>query len=315
MKEPGQDVQDQDVLQGRLEWLRNPDRCACPLISAAGTPDGALEEILYILRELATTARGPAWAKGQAEMLRKRLRETASMRALDSNINQIRDELSVLQADIDEWNVRMQAKKMDEETLQTRICKIDTSLEEAEERGAQVRAQECPERLTTIALRKAQLRTDQRCIATQIAASEPQDRRLHEERLRRKQGQSETYERIVAPLHVLRHESDALSWILQKRASMPHMLRTECKSYEEMENLRREKDGHVARSRRCPACEFPGCEACGRRRTEAEGPVLVRHKEKKADGRKEEGPWYSDAACPRPRRRLVPRARPCRPRP
>ena len=76
-----------------------------------------------------------------------------------------------------------------------------------------------------------------------------------------------------------------------KRAREAQTLCGECERRTASHAFRREQNGDIAK--RCRACEFPCCQACGRQRREAEGPVEVRSKQKGADGRKEKGPWYS----------------------
>jgi NAD-dependent SIR2 family protein deacetylase len=89
-----------------------------------------------------------------------------------------------------------------------------------------------------------------------------------------------------------RIEMERTETILERRAKLAHNRCVECRVYEDPERFRREDDGHIARSKRCFACEFPHCETCGRQRAMTEGPVLVREKEAQADDRREEGPWH-----------------------
>ena len=72
-----------------------------------------------------------------------------------------------------------------------------------------------------------------------------------------------------------------------KRAREAQTLCGECERRTASHAFRREKNGDI--SKRCRACEFPCCKACGRQRQEAEGPV---------PGRDEQGPWYSNLHPP-----------------
>ena len=72
----------EDLLEGRLDWLRNPSRCSCPILSASVTPDAswdaAWDERRYHWFEL-LSYKDMEWSMKRAEELRNHLTQKPNM--------------------------------------------------------------------------------------------------------------------------------------------------------------------------------------------------------------------------------------------
>ena len=280
------DFLDEDSLHERLEWLRNPDRCSCPCLCAPATHDTMLEERGYILLQLLRLKDDTEWAKEQVKTLREQLIGSADSCSSSFSINQVRAELVILQADIEDYEQFKATKRMNNEELEARARDIASSLEAAEGRELQGGPRQYPwlwdgprqyRRLSPSAftLHKAQLLEDLRCINTQVLQSATEKEQMHTERVRQKQEQLKAWE-LSGGVGTLRHAAVMVENILQDRT-----LEARCRLCSGPNNYDPE--------RFCYTCEFPKCAACGLERSEAAGPRYKgKHMGKITKGK----PWY-----------------------
>jgi hypothetical protein len=229
------------------------------------------------------------WAKNQADALRAELAGTSVGNAYEDQL--AKDELAIVLAELKHREMFKMCKRMNDEQLRARSAEKRASLEETKEQGAGLIDAWWAETLPGLALRKTELLGDLRWIVAQGSTCESTEQHVHEGRQSRQEARIKDWEEKRTMIEG-RIEMKLTETILERRAKLAHIRCVECKVYEDPEHFRREDDGHIARMKRCLACEFPHCETCGRQRTMSEGPVLVREKEAQADDRKEEGPWH-----------------------
>ena len=263
--------------------------------------DAAWDERRYLHWRL-TDHKELVWLKARAATFRAQLAESpddglSSLHLAEWNLENLqrRGELGILEAAIATDTCWALAKRMAIARLKARgdeLAELLVDLENAA--GAKwTRQFSFVFALKDVALLRAEPIGDVCCIGAELAGSDPGSEanaklsgRLRQARMRIEALDSnQTADSMRDELATIREIED-------QRETYKHIRCIECTAYQKENAFRHEEDGRVARTQRCQSCEFPKCETCWRKRKESEGPVLVREKEKKADGRREEGNWY-----------------------
>jgi len=182
---------DYDFLHGSLEWIRDPNRCSCPVLFATATHDAVLDERCYILRELLLYEDDTKWSKNQVASLRKKLVESSDSCSLTFSINQVKVELAFLQADMNDCEAFEATKRMNDEELKARAHDIATSLEAVEEQELPGGPQQspwlwngCALSPSAFALHRTELLEDLRCISVQLSHNAPEKERVRQRQQR-----------------------------------------------------------------------------------------------------------------------------------
>jgi hypothetical protein len=292
-----------EELEGRLDWLCDPHRCPCPILSPRVTPDSpwdaAWDERRYLCLVL-STRKELEWLTARVSTLRAQLAEppeaewssySRELAEWKLENHQRRGELRIMEAAITTWTRRKEAKRKTTTQLEARRKQL-LDLMRADDRVPSPRLSVIF-RLADAALRRANFMADACSIGVQWGFSDERSEAAEKQgdRLRQAEMRIDTLD-ANREIDSMEDERGTVCDICTLRHTSKHILCTECKAYEAESFFRREDGGRIARTQRCHACEFPRCAACGRSRQESEGPVLIKCKEKKADGRREEGLWY-----------------------